>query len=101
MIGVIYAPNPTEQITEEVEPVRRDDTRTPTSGTGERKMNVVRGASMFVKKDERIKDVGWGTWVWNNLFVGERKEINVGVVAGTQSPVGKALRGLSETVFGF
>ena len=73
-------------------------------------MNVVRGGqSMFMKKDLQKpvgQQIGWGTWVWNNV-VGEKENSNAGsnsgvVIGGGQSNiVVRALKGLSETVFGF
>jgi hypothetical protein len=97
---------------------RRDDTR-----QGERKMNVVKGQSMFVRKEVRNETVGWGQWVWDALGVDNKKETNLtggggssggmglgssgqgagmGMVGGGQSNVVvRALKGLSETVFGF
>jgi hypothetical protein len=122
MIGVIYAPKPQESqsttttattaTTKEKE--REEATRTPgpPAGGGERKMNVVRGEqSMFAKKEPKAAEgehVGWGTWVWNNVFGGEKKD-GTGA-GGTVVPAGgggqsnvvvRALKGLSETVFGF
>jgi hypothetical protein len=115
MIGVIYAPKSQETVpqpsTNEVEDTT-SNTRTPSTPGGERKMNVVRGGqSMFVKKEMQrpaSQQVGWGTWVWNNV-VGEKTETsntagtNVGVVVGggQSNVVVRALKGLSETVFGF
>jgi hypothetical protein len=96
---------------------RRDDTR-----QGERKMNVVKGQSMFVRKEVRNETIGWGQWVWNALGVDNKKGTNLlpaggsggmgqgssaqgagmGMVGGGQSNVVvRALKGLSETVFGF
>jgi hypothetical protein len=102
MIGVVYAPKSANDTpaTEEIETPRRDEVRSAPTG-GERKMNVVRGGGMFVKRDEKVH-VGWGTWAWNTLIAGEKKAENVSVV-GTQgqSTVVKAIKGLSEHVFGF
>ena len=119
MIGVMYAPKTTQQ-----EPApspekeeRRDEGvgERQRSAGGERKMNVVRGGqSMFVRKDQVNvgSQVGWGQWIWNNVVgsvagaisTGEKpREPQGGVVAGSAQSniVVKALKGLSETVFGF
>jgi Nup53/35/40-type RNA recognition motif len=134
MIGVIYAPKssdgnppssstvqsnemeidskPTSSSTRRREETSTATTTTPGTPVGERKMNVVKGESMFVKKDtNRANTQSWSTWAWTNL-VGEKKRSTTnntamvttdGVVAGggqTNFMV-KALQGLSETVFGF
>ena len=74
-------------------------------------MNVVRGGqSMFVKKETQKpgggEQIGWGTWIWNNVVGEEKKEGNAGPVVvagggGQSNVVVRALKGLSETVFGF
>ena len=103
MIGVVYAPKSQIDVpNEETETPRRDEPGrigTP----GERKMNVVKGGRMFATTDKRSEQVGWGAWTWNQMFgSGEKKEGQVGVVgAGQVTPVTKAIRGLSEAVFGF
>jgi len=127
MIGVVYAPKAQNQ-EQQAAPSgsEKDEHREETSGSGperpsrsaggERKMNVVRGGqSMFVKKEQpKIgSQVGWGQWIWDNVVGGvsaavsggpeNRKEEGQNVNAGsTQSnAVVRALKGLSETVFGF
>jgi len=126
MIGVVYAPKAQNQ-EQQAAPSgsEKDEHREETSGSGperpsrsaggERKMNVVRGQSMFVKKEQpKIgSQVGWGQWIWDNVVGGvsaavsggpeNRKEEGQNVNAGsTQSnAVVRALKGLSETVFGF
>lgn len=118
MIGVIYAPKSQETIipqTSNNEGV--DDAPTANSRTtqstpgGERKMNVVRGGqSMFAKKEMQRpvgEQVDWGTWIWSNVIGVEKKgnnsNSNNGVVVGggQSNVVVRALKGLSETVFGF
>ena len=82
-------------------------------------MNVVRGGqSMFAKKDLKkpTEQVSWGTWVWNNIVGEPTKENNSNnssnsatgsnaggiIVGGGQSNVVvRALKGVSETIFGF
>lgn len=118
MIGVIYAP---KQEQPQPTTVKEKDTRdesttaraTPSTPAGERKMNVVRGGqSMFVKKEKERpgsgEQIGWGTWIWNNVTGNEDKKEGAGntgtVVAGgggQSNVVVRALKGLSETVFGF
>jgi hypothetical protein len=114
MIGVIYAPKPESATaapatTGEME-VDSPPAQTRATTAGERKMNVVRGGqSMFVKKEVKTsaaEQVGWGTWVWNNVVgsvVGGGNGQGAGVVAGggQSNVVVRALKGLSETVFGF
>jgi len=135
MIGVVYAPKPAAAAgaetqgagkgTETVEGEgglkgRRRDERPQ----GERKMNVVKGQSMFVRKEVRNESVGWGQWVWGVLGVDSKQPSGanagagaggagggqaslsggggIGMVGGGQSNmVVRALKGLSETVFGF
>jgi hypothetical protein len=112
MIGVVYAPKATPDPTpkEEEREERETSDRPPRSSGGERKMNVVKGGQMFVRKEQNIgSQVGWGTWIWSNVVggvssaVSSGKREEQGVVAGsTQSNVVvRALKGLSETVFGF
>jgi len=115
MIGVIYAPK-TDQQQQPVEPKEPENVeRTPATPSGERKMNVVRGGqSMFARKEPpkpaTTQDVGWGTWVWNHIVGGQEKDVGGtmvvpgGTVAGggeQSNVVVRALKGLSETVFGF
>jgi hypothetical protein len=115
MIGVVYAPKPeptTPQPTAAAGEMEVDSPPTQTRTAGERKMNVVRGGqSMFVKKEVKTsagEQVGWGTWVWNNVVEsvvtsGATGGQSGGVVAGggQSNVVVRALKGLSETVFGF
>ena len=123
MIGVVYAPKPTQLETppSPEKEDRREDTGSAGgqqqrgSAGGERKMNVVRGGqSMFVRKDVPTAgtQVGWGQWVWNNVVgalgsSGDKKDVGTPsggvVVAGSaqSNVVVRALKGLSETVFGF
>jgi hypothetical protein len=130
MIGVIYAPKNSENgqgtQTNEMEidsnpssggPRRREDnsTNAPTGPVGERKMNVVKGESMFVKKDINRPgntQVSWGSWAWNSIFGDEKPSQSVGnsgipntnavVAGGGQSNfMVKAAQGLSEAIFGF
>jgi hypothetical protein len=127
MIGVIYAPKPASTSTattetqnggEGMELDQAGSRRREERQGGERKMNVVKGQSMFVKKEVRNENVGWGQWVWNALGVDHKKETlasgsvargnlggpsaGMGSVGGGQSNVVvRALKGLSETVFGF
>jgi hypothetical protein len=118
MIGVIYAPKPesttpqptTTAVAGEMEV---DSPPTQTRTAGERKMNVVRGGqSMFVKKEVKTsagEQVGWGTWAWNNILgsvlsggatsSGQTGHVVAG--GGQSNVVVRALKGLSETVFGF
>jgi hypothetical protein len=118
MIGVIYAP---KQEQSQPTTVKETDTRdestttrvTQSTPAGERKMNVVRGGqSMFAKKEMQRpsggEQVGWGTWIWNNVVGGEEKKEGAGnsgaVLAGgggQSNVVVRALKGISETVFGF
>jgi hypothetical protein len=119
MIGVIYAPK-SDQPTSTQQPVETKEPenveRTPSTPSGERKMNVVRGGqSMFARKEPpkpaATQDGGWGTWVWNQV-VGHEKKTTAGTTVvvpggtvagggGQSNVVVKALKGLSETVFGF
>jgi hypothetical protein len=118
MIGVIYAPKPestTPQPTTTAAGGEMEVDSPPTQArtAGERKMNVVRGGqSMFVKKEVKTsagEQVGWGTWAWNNVLGsvmsgGAASSGQAGgVVAGggQSNVVVRALKGLSETVFGF
>jgi hypothetical protein len=114
MIGVMYAPKQeVERPATAPEKVKEEEVaRTP---GGERKMNVVRGGErMFVNKKEGTRtrtpvvvNESWGTWAWNQLFGGEgnkpQGQIGGVVVAGggQSNVVVRALRGVSETVFGF
>jgi Nup53/35/40-type RNA recognition motif len=112
MIGVMYAPKQeVERPVTAPESVKEEEVaRTP---GGERKMNVVRGGErMFVNKKEGTKTAvvaseSWGTWAWNQVFggSGEKPQGQIGgvVVAGggQSNVVVRALRGVSETVFGF
>lgn len=125
MIGVIYAPKPTNNNTT-VQNTGTEatgegmDVDTPSSRRrderqgGERKMNVVKGQSMFVRKEIRNENVGWGQYLWNVLGVDQKKTTTapggganlggagMGTVGGGQSNiVVRALKGLSESVFGF
>jgi hypothetical protein len=133
MIGVVYAPKPAAAAGTSVLETqgggkadaegeggvkgRRRDERPQ----GERKMNVVKGQSMFVRKEVRNENVGWGQWVWGVLGVDGKQASGanagagaaggqaslsggggIGTVGGGQSNmVVRALKGLSETVFGF
>ena len=114
MIGVIYAPKPDQP--EEEPPSSRQEqisnggtqSRTPGTPAGERKMNVVRGGSMFVRKEPVKDQVSWSTWLYNQVVGEQKKETaagsgTVGVVGGggQSNVVVKTLKGLSETVFGF
>jgi len=126
MIGVIYAPKPASTTTtpeaqsgNEGMDLDQPSSRRRDERQGEKKMNVVKGQSMFVKKEVRNENVGWGQWVWNVLGVDHKKETTpgggaaaggnissssagMGSVGGGQSNVVvRALKGLSETVFGF
>lgn len=116
--GATNAAQPTEK--------EGDVERTPATPSGERKMNVVRGGqSMFARKESAkpavttAADGGWGTWVWNQIVGGvgaqDKKDGTAGTVAvvsggggdvvagggGQSNVVVRALKGLSETVFGF
>lgn len=104
MIGVMYAPKP-EQQEEEEPPSRQESSARPSAG--EKKMNVIRGGqSMFMKKEGK-EQVGWGTWLYNQVVGKEKKQESmpgqVGSVGGggEANVVVRALKGLSETVFGF
>jgi len=128
MTGVVYAPKPPGESTTTSPPPANEDVerrqennasntsssgRGSSSAGGERKMNVVKGGqSMFVKKEApKENQVPWTTWIYNSVF-GEQKQAG-GNAVGTGSSVGgvvlggqsnmvvKALKGLSETVFGF
>ena len=67
---------------------------------------------MFVKKEMQKpsggEQIGWGTWIWNNVVGSEHKKAgsNNGAVVvagggGQSNIVVRGLKGLSETVFGF
>ena len=128
MIGVMYAPKPDGSgPPETVSPVVTEEEPSRTPG-GERRMNVVRGGkSMFMNKKD-VKKPGseggptpvtdqWGTWAWNQVFGagGEQKGqqgqvvgrpgVDGGTVVaaggGQSNVVVRALRAVSETVFGF
>ena len=111
MIGVIYAPKQeVERPVSAPEKVAEEEVRTP---GGERKMNGVRGGvKMFVNKKEGARTAAttsesWGTWAWNQVFgtSGEKTQGQIGEVVvaggGQSNVIVRALRGVSETVFGF
>ena len=128
MIGVMYGPKPDGSSPPGTEtPVVKEEEPARTPG-GERKMNVVRGGeSMFVNKKEVQKSGSgdgraavaeqWGTWAWNQVFgTGSEQKEQQGQAVGQQGVDGgtvvvagggqsnvvvRALRGLSEAVFGF
>ena len=129
MIGVIYAPKSPDQAPSTAtasQPAEKevDVDRAPATPSGERKMNVVRGGqSMFARKETAkpaasmttAGDVGWGTWAWHQIVGSDAQDkkpgtgtlavvSSGGVVAGgggQSNVVVKALKGLSETIFGF
>jgi len=128
MIGVMYAPKPDgSSPPETASPMVKEEEPSRTPG-GERKMNVVRGGeSMFMNK-KGVKKPGseggtaavadeWGSWAWNQVFGGGGEQkgqqgqvvgqpgVDGGTVVvaggGQSNVVVRALRALSETVFGF
>jgi hypothetical protein len=122
MIGVMYAPK--QEVSQPITPVQKEEepaaaAAAPRTPGGERKMNIVKGGeSMFVNKKEGQRPgpvnggagESWGHWAWHQVFgvegqkqgQGEKGGQGVVIAGGGQSNVVvRALRGVSETVFGF